>query len=168
MVAKRATLSQLRNLGFHARIFGRGEVKELNKILRPGESIIECAHGYYQGGSGLLVLTDARVLLVDRRPFFLNVEEMSYDELSKSEVDTSILNATLFVSLRNKKLVFQSFSDARLKRINFYLNEMIEKSPAEVSTRQPLFTRPYLDPAWRPHHNTIVNRPRLTKYNTVK
>lgn len=169
MVAKSTLQLQLRRVGFRSYIRGRGELKELNKILEPGESILECVHGYYQGGSGLLVITDWRILLIDKRAFFLNLEEIKYDCLSEVLLKKDFLQATLFLKCNKNRLTFKSPSDARLKSAAANIMEIREKyySGAEFepeSIKKATLSKPYLNPGWRPHHTGLFIRPKKSKF----
>ena len=169
MVARRSLKNQLNRIGFHAWIFGRSELKELRKVLEPGESILQCAFGYYQGGSGLMVVTDGRLLLIDKRPFFLNLEEMKADVINDAVVTTNGFQATLYLRCNRRQMSFSSFSDARLKRLAEHVREMAYKEKKDLITEERIvLKKPYLDPAWRPHHTSILSRPRKTKYTSVK
>ena len=169
MVAAASVNSQLRRVGFKARLFCRSEIKALRQVLQPGESMLQCIHGYYQGGSGLLVVTDNRVLLIDKRPFFLNLEEMTYDSPITAAMDRSLLQATILLKSGRKQLKFRSISDARLKHVVELIDLFsIKHSPAiEVVEANLFLKKQYQNPAWRPRHTTVLNRPRATKYTSA-
>lgn len=170
MVASRTIKSQLSRLHLRCWVFGRAEAKELRKILKPGEVIVHCAHGYYHGGSGLLVATNERLLLIDKRPFFLNLEEMQYQNIKGSEIIQHMLTATINIQAGYKNLRFKSVSDARLKQISHYINEEIEfarRRFAKALTNSKLLrgsSKPYQNPGWSPHHPAVLPRRRPTKF----
>src|ERR1700690_4438056 len=68
MVSKKSVVEQLKKIGFKHEAWGRGEVRELHNILIPDEEIVECVNGIYEGGFALLVATNVRVLLIDKKP----------------------------------------------------------------------------------------------------
>jgi hypothetical protein len=157
---------QSRSLNLRFRIFGRSEIKELKNLLRAGEKVLHCAYGFYQGGTGLLVATEQRVLLIDKRPFYLNVEEMKYDSLRYVDVILKSLQASLQLRDGRKKLIFRSISDARLKGMKEYIADKITIPNKEQITSVLLSdtAKPYLNPAWRPRHTIILPRPRPQKF----
>ena len=164
MVATKTLKSQLARLNAHFWIFGRAEAKELRKILNPGEVIIHCAHGYYHGGSGLLVATNHRLLLIDKRPFYLNLEDMKYHTIKSVDCRQHFLTAMVVINCGAKKLYFKSVSDARLKLITDYIKDELEVAKrrfaqvmSENSSIKP--TKSYQNPAWAPHHPVAI-RPR--------
>jgi hypothetical protein len=166
MVSKISVQSQLKKIGHKFRIFGRAEAKELKNILIAGESILQCAYGHYHGGSGLLVATDQRIILVDKRPFYLNVESMSYDKINHIDYKQDKMHGVIYVQSGVKRVIFRSISDARLKIIRKRADEFIEQltrnifnsteNQAPVKTESFVNRRPYLNPAWRPHHLTFT------------
>lgn len=163
MVAKSTLHSQLTGLRMHFWLFGRAEARELHKILNPDEEILHCLHGYYNGGSALLVATDERLLLVDKRPFYLNLEEMRYEAIQGTNFTQHFFQATLQIHSGSRRLAFRSVSDAKLKQLELFISRESERRRAQfagafeevVSTDR---YKPYLNPAWRPHHTTLLPR----------
>lgn len=177
MVSKISVKSQLRRIGHRFRVFGRAEANELKNILVPGESILQCAYGHYHGGSGLLVATDQRIVLVDKRAFYLNVESMSYDKLNHIDYKQDKLHGVLYIQSGIKRVIFRSMSDARLKEIRKKADEFIEtlsknifsELETENTAKKGAFSRkPYLNPAWRPHHLTFSAIQRRRTINSNK
>jgi len=117
MVTLQEVESQFKAIGFNFRAWGRGEVKELCKILADGETIKQCANGYYQNGFAMLVATNQRLLLVDRKPLFLTLEAIWYDKIGQIDFYHRMLNATICISSPNKDLNFTSWSHGRLRQI---------------------------------------------------
>jgi|GEM_PF-1819290 len=160
--------TQLKNLNLRFRLFGRSEIKELRKVLQSEEKILHCVYGFYQGGSGILVATEHRVLLIDKRPFFVNIEDITFETLRHAELTLKSLQASLHIHDGVKKLIFRSLSDARLKDMKEYLATKIV-----IPTKQQITSvllsdnaKPYLNPAWRPRHTVLLPRPRPHKYYT--
>lgn len=165
MVSKSSISSQLKRLGHKFSFFGRAEINELKNIINPGESIVQCAYGKYHGGTGLLVATDQRIVLVDKRPFYLNVESMTYEKLNHIDFKQDKLHGVLYLQSGIKRVIFRSISDARLKFIKQKAEESMEtlsrnifssvESQTSDAQKSYVNRRPYLNPAWRPHHLTF-------------
>lgn len=117
MVSIREVQSQLKQIGYNFRGWGRGEVKELSRILANDEIIKQCANGYYMGGFAMLVATDHRLILVDRKPMFLNMEAIWYDKIGQIDYCHRLFNATITISSPNKDLNFTSLNHDRLRQI---------------------------------------------------
>lgn len=52
------------HLSSAARLAARREVAALKRLLRPGEPVVDLCHGRHESGTGLLVATDRRVILI--------------------------------------------------------------------------------------------------------
>ena len=167
MVAQKSFDAQLKQLSLRFRLFGRAEIRELRKILQTHEKIKHCIYGFYQGGSGLLVATDHRILLIDKRPFYVNVEDVHYATVRDIDFTPRALQGALHIISDSKKLVFRSVSDARLRRLRDYVQKQVIENyytvpEPKTRVRNNQF-KPYLDPAWRPHHTSMLRRPRPSK-----
>lgn len=125
MVHLRTVEEQLKTIGCNFKFFGRPEIKELAKILLPGETIAQCTNGYYEGGIALLVVTDHRLLLVDRKPMYLTIEDLRFDMISEIDFSHRLLNATIRIFSTNKSLMFTSWNHARLRRLVEYLQHRV-------------------------------------------
>lgn len=116
---------QLKTIGCNFKFFGRPEIKELAKILLPGETIAQCTNGYYEGGIALLVVTDHRLLLVDRKPMYLTIEDLRFDMISEIDFSHRLFNATIRIFSTNKSLMFTSWNHTRLRRLVEYLQHRV-------------------------------------------
>jgi len=171
MVSKKILKQQLKLTGFGFCFRGRAEIKELRSILRTDETIRQCVFGTYHGGSGLLVATDQRLLLVDKRPFFLNLEEIQYVDITNIEFHKHLLQAVVHLKAKGHRTIFRSISDARLKRVcievmrNSHINRAaVAAETGTNSTKRRRVFKPYLNPGWSPHHTGLIHRKRPTKF----
>ncbi len=128
MVKYENVIEQLNALGLRFALFGRSETKELANVLNEGETIKHCVFGFYQGGSALLVATGNRLLLVDKRPFFLNLEDIRYEMINEVDYSGRLLDAAIHLHTGNKQLKFRSFSDARLRQLCTYIQNQITRA----------------------------------------
>src|SRR4051794_14318140 len=114
MVSKKEVEKQLKNLGFKIHGWGQGEVNELYNIILPGEEIYEVVNGIYEGGFALLLATDVRVLLVDKKPLnYLTVEDMRFDMITEIDYSHRLLGANINISAGDKHLKFRSYNQPR-------------------------------------------------------
>lgn len=125
MVHLQTIEEQLKTIGCNFKFFGRPEIRELTKILLPGETIAQCTNGYYEGGIALLVVTDHRLLLVDRKPMYLTIEDLRFDMISEIDFNHRLLNATVRIFSTNKSLVFTSWNHQRLRKLIEYLQHQV-------------------------------------------
>lgn len=117
--------TQLKDIGCNFRFFGRPEVRELAKILQPSEIIAHAVNGYYEGGFALLVVTDQRLLLIDRKPMFLTIEDIRFDMIAEIDFNHRLLNATARIFSMNKSLVFTTWNHARLRLLVDHLQHQV-------------------------------------------
>src|ERR1700760_2018239 len=101
---------QLKRIGCNYRFWGRAELKELANVLLPGEVIEHCVNGQYEGGFALLAATDQRVLLIDKKPMYLTLEDVRFDMIAEVDYNHRLMNATIFVCTPNKNLRFTAFN----------------------------------------------------------
>jgi len=125
MVTIQEVERQLKAVGCNFRFFGRPEVRELAKILLPGERIAQATNGFYEGGFALLVVTDDRLLLVDRKPMFLTIEDVRFDMIAEIDFNHRLLNATVNIHSTNKSLRFTSWNHQRLRTLVQHLQQRV-------------------------------------------
>jgi len=118
---------KLAELGHHNRYLARAEVYELPHILSDNEEILAVVTGYYQNGFALLVATNYRMLLIDKKPFFLNMEDTRYDMISEVDYSNHLLDAAISIRTINKTMVFKSIRQRKLRMIcNFIQQKVME------------------------------------------
>jgi hypothetical protein len=100
--------SQLTRLGIRLTRWFNPELKELQRILMDNEKIIAAAPGRYFSGLALLVATDQRLLLIDKRTFFMTVEDTRYDMVSEIDFSSRFYDVTLHIFTLNKQHNFTS------------------------------------------------------------
>ena len=133
MVSKKEVEKQLKGLGFNLSGWGRGEVNELANILLPEEEIFECVNGWYEGGFALLLSTDIRVLLVDKKPLnFLTVEDMRFDMINEIDYSHRVIGAHIGISAGEKNLMFHSINQRRLRNLIGH----VQRRMAEIKKKQ--------------------------------
>lgn len=151
MVDIRTIEEQLKEIGCNFRFFGRPEIKELAKILLPDERIIQCTNGYYDAGIALLCLTDHRILLIDKKPMFLTIEDVRFDMISEIDFSHRLFNATLRIHSTNTSLFFTSWNRTRLRKLANNLQHYVAKIRRQQdqvahNLMQAQFTEPHTAP----------------------
>ncbi len=145
MVARAEIIAQLKNVGVTVKSWGAAEVNELPHILMPGEQITNLIHGWYENGFATLVTTSQRLLLIDKKLFTLVVEDVRYDMIAEVDYNVRLLDATVCINTINKKLMFSSLSQRRLRNLTKYVQfrvmelrqhyswKQFEETPAQAS-----------------------------------
>lgn len=118
MVTKESIEKQLKKIGFNYHGWGRTEISELPDIMLPDEKIFECVNGFYEGGFALLVATNVRVVLVDKKPLrYLTVEDLRFDMISEIDYSHRLMAAQINISTGSKNLRFISINQQRLRKL---------------------------------------------------
>lgn len=128
MVSQQTVNEQLKKIGVSFNVWGRNEIKELCKILAPDETIKNCVNGHYLGGFAMLVATDHRLLLVDKKPMFLTIEAIWYEKIGQIDFNHRLLNASVCVSTPNKELNFTTWNSGTLRKILLYTQEKMAET----------------------------------------
>ncbi|HET9098403.1 MAG TPA: PH domain-containing protein [Candidatus Saccharimonadales bacterium] len=137
MVSKKTVIEQLKKIDFDYKGWGKGEISELPHIIIPGEEIYECVNGVYEGGFGLLVATDIRVLLVDKKPLnYLNVEDLRFDMISELDYSHRAFGAEISISSGSKNLKFRSYNQARLRKLIGHVQHCMAETKKKQSSHQ--------------------------------
>lgn len=101
--------ARLSKLGVSCSRWFKPEIRELQHILMDDEEIVACAQGRYFGGFALLVATDHRLLLIDKKIPYLTVEDIRYDMIAEIDYGSSIYDATINIYTVNKQFKFSSW-----------------------------------------------------------
>lgn len=117
MVSLNSVEQQLKQIGCNFRVWGRAELKELCEILLPGEKIAQAVNGQYEGGFAMLVATDFRVLLIDKKPKYLTLKDVRFDMITELDFSSRMLNSTIRVYTPNKELRFTAINGVRLRKL---------------------------------------------------
>lgn len=125
MVTLRQVEAQLERISCNFRYIGRAEIRELPAILMPEEQIAGAVNGRYSGGGALLVITNFRLLLIDRKPLFLTIEDIRFDMIAEIDYNARLLNSTAFIITPSRKLVFSSLGQQRLRAIISYMQQKV-------------------------------------------
>jgi hypothetical protein len=116
---------QLKRIGCNFRFWGRAELRELANVLLPGETVEHCVNGSYEGGFALLAATDQRVLLVDKKPMYLTLEDIRYDMISEIDFNHRLLNSNVFICTPNKALRFVGYNQVRLRKLFHFVQTRV-------------------------------------------
>lgn len=137
MVSKQSVEQQLKKIKFNWQAWGKGEAMELPNILLEDETIFECVNGIYEGGFAMLVATDVRLLLIDKKPLnFLTVEDLRFDMINEIDYSHRLLGAHISVSAGNKNLKFTSYNQTRLRKAIGHVQHKMAEGKKEQAGHQ--------------------------------
>ena len=138
MVTEDYIADQLRAINVDFHLWGKAEIRELQHILVPNERIMHCVKGRYEGGFAVLVATDRRLLLIDKKPFFLTLEDVRYDMISEIDYSHRLLEASVKLRTSSKALYFTSARNNRLRALTAYTQDRIMRSHQQPTFSQQL------------------------------
>jgi len=136
MISLNQVEDQLKRVGCNFRFWCRPEIRELCKILMPGETIAQAVVGRYENGMALLVATDHRLLLIDKKPMFLTLEDLRFDMISEIDYNAQLFGGTVQIMTPNRKLTFSAWNQPRLRNILNYTQLRISEIRQHYMQRQ--------------------------------
>jgi hypothetical protein len=131
--------ARLAKLGFKASMWFKPEIRELPHILMDNEQIVGAVAGRYFGGFALLVATDRRILLIDKKLPYISVEDIRYDMISEIDYSSQIFDATITIFTVNKQHRFNSWKHKHhLRKLTQYAQQRVmEVRQYQSSSAQP-------------------------------
>lgn len=149
MVKAHDVREQLRRIGADYRFWGVSELRELPKILFDNEIIQHVTNGRYSGGFATMCATDHRVLLIDKKPLYLTLEDIRYDMVSDVMFNHRLLNASLILGTIRDSISFIGFNKTKLRLMTNYIQErvmayrrqqqMMQTHPEQLPVTEQLF-----------------------------
>jgi hypothetical protein len=146
--------ARLSQLGFRASRWFKPEIRELQHILMDNEKIVGCVAGRYYGGFALLVATENRLLLIDKKIPYLSIEDIRYDMVSEIDYSARAFDATVTIFTMNKQHKFTTwkhkhhlrnmttYAQRRVLEIRQYQQQgpqEVYQGPAPAPVRHSLF-----------------------------
>lgn len=136
--------AQLTKLGVKQTFFCRPEVRELRHILMDHEGVVRFVNGRYHGGFAILVATEQRLLLIDKKPLYLTVEDIRYDMISEVDISARLFDATVIIFTVNKQLSFSAVRQRLLRNLTAYVQRRVTElrqyhpeTPAQAPVSAP-------------------------------
>jgi hypothetical protein len=136
MISLNQVEDQLKRVGCNFRFWCRPEIRELCKILMPGETIAQAVIGRYENGVALLCVTDHRLLLIDKKPMFLTLEDLRFDMISEIDYSSQVFDGTIRIMTPNRKLVFTAWNQPRLRNVLNYTQQRVSEIRQHYMQRQ--------------------------------
>lgn len=149
---------QLKRIGCNYRFWGRSELKELANVLLPGETVEHCVNGSYDGGFALLAATDQRVLLVDKKPLYLTLEDIRFDMIVEIDFNHRLLNANVRICTPNKELRFVAYNHARLRALFHFVQTRVAEIRQHYTMLQQTFQQQSQAPLQQAAFSTTLSQ----------
>jgi hypothetical protein len=125
MVSSKQIEQQLKRVDCHYTLWGSSEIAELTNLLMDDEEIAIAINGYYEGGFGLLVATNFRVLIIDKKPFVLNLEDLRYEMITEVTYGARLLIADMRIAIPTRTIYFDSWSMEKLHKAMRYIQQHV-------------------------------------------
>ncbi len=101
---------------FGVGVFQRKEIHDLPKILRDGESILDIVSGWYEGGFGVLVSTDVRLLFVDKRMLNrLRVEDFPNSVITSIQYEMTLMTGKITIHASGNRAIITRVPKGRVR-----------------------------------------------------
>jgi hypothetical protein len=78
---------------------------------------MQAVNGQYEAGFAMLVATDFRVLLIDKKPKYLTLKDIRFDMITELDYANRLLDSTIRIYTPNRELRFTAFNTARLRKL---------------------------------------------------
>ncbi len=144
MVSLEEVERQLKAIGTSFRFWGRSEMMELRHILIPGEQIQVCINGRYEGGFAMLCATDQRLLLIDKKPMYLTLEDVRYDMVAEVDFSHRLVDASIYVRTPTKTLRFMALKKTDLRKMTAYLQHRVLEIRQHAFQQQAQFQQQFM------------------------
>ena len=174
MVSAKEIDRQLKNIGVSFWFFGNAELRELRQILVEGEIIEHCIVGRYEGGFAVLCATNLRLLLIDKKPFYLTLEDVRYDMIVEVDFAHRLLDASITVCTPNKTLRFTGTKKQQMRLLTTYIQHRVlayrqqHVMAPQYSQMQQFEAAPasQQQPAWQPQ--MLIEHPNQASLHSAK
>lgn len=127
MVDRKVVKYQLATIDEDLPFWVRPELKELPRIMVADEVIQGAVSGRYEGGFALLCVTNHRILIIDKKPLFLAVEDVRYDMIADVNYTHQLFDSSIHFTSLNKELWFSSFRKAQLHKITDFIQQKLSE-----------------------------------------
>ncbi len=101
---------ELRRLGMSRYGLWKLEARYLPHIIHADEHLRGIVYGHHIEGSALLVATDRRIIYLDRKPLFMNQDEVTYDVVSGVSYSFAGAEATVTLHTRVKDYTLRTYN----------------------------------------------------------
>ncbi len=121
MVSFNEVQAQLEGIDAHFRFLGVLEVKKIASMLHPGEQIMVCLKGWYNGAVAVFCATDQRIVIVGKHDKVSQMKCIGYADVSSIGHQDNGLMPRLTFYCSDTQYRFSSWSVKRLKNMHQFM-----------------------------------------------
>lgn len=126
-----------------SRFMPRKEVRELPSVLAADERVEQLAPGFYNGGIGLLVATNRRLIFVDKGLLYgLRVEDFHYDRISSIQYKTGLLLGEITIFSSGNRAEIGQVEKSVVRQFGEYVRAKIGSPAPRPAAPAPPAPRP--------------------------
>ena len=112
IAVRRAEIEQrLKTLGAVLYDLALPEAKALPLVLDPHESLGGIVFGHYSEGRGALIVTNRRILFLDKKPLFVRYEEVTHDSVTGVSYTKAGLGGTVVLKTKAGDFSIRTFNN---------------------------------------------------------
>lgn len=111
--------------GAPRRVLRSAEVSALSQIMSHDEEIMISMQGLYDEGIGLIVATNARLLIVNKSWFWQRVEDESYSMVNSVVYKQGILLGKVYLSTRARRYTFTVLKSDPIESFVSFIDRMM-------------------------------------------
>lgn len=112
---RQRVLDDMKRLGASKLELLSSEANYLHKVIHHEEQIGGISFGHHESGYCMLIATNRRVVFLDKKPFFANVDDITYDVVSGVSFGTAGFGSTLTLHTRIKDFKLMTLNDKSAK-----------------------------------------------------
>jgi len=136
---------QLLNVGINSKstIWGRKELKELPNILSSDEKVKGVITGFYNGGSGILVATDVRLIFIDKGLLYgLKTEDFGLDKITSVQYEGGLLLATIKIMASGNIAKIENVEKSLGKNFSEMVRQLLSQPKSQNNTTTIIENKP--------------------------
>ena len=104
----------------------RKELRKLTDLLGENEDVLNLARGQYDGKTGLVVVTDRRVLFTEQGLMRARLEDFPYDKISSVQTSSGMVGGSITIyASGNKAEIKDIYPKQRSGEIGDYIRQRI-------------------------------------------
>jgi hypothetical protein len=113
--------------GAPGRVMRSGEARLLPNILSHDEEIMAWVQGLFDEGLGLVVATNARLLIINKSFFWQRVEDESYSMVNSIKYKKGVVFGKLILSTRARRYTFTILKHDPIESFVSFIDSMMRQ-----------------------------------------
>lgn len=123
----------------------KAESRFLPEIIHKNEHIGGVVYGRYEGGGGMLIATDKRIIFLDKKPFFTTNDEVTYNVVSGFKINRTGLINSITLHTKVKDFTLRYVNQLCATKFKAYLEtRSLEGASPNTLPSPPTVTFPFL------------------------